>query len=210
MPLTHYTDRHLVRLLATETRRTDTSPHALAESHVALGRFLAGELVEHLELEPREIHHPQGTRQGWQLAAQHEVALLTFMRAGLYVTNGVREVLQHAPLLHVNPKRGVGLPGSELAEFDQLGARTSVLIDSVVNTGASLEPVLEQLQQRNQRIFVLTLVGPVPTAERLEQAWPDVTFIYARVSTNQYVGKGSTDTGNRLFGTVRPASGAIA
>ena len=50
MPLTHYTDRHLVRLLATETRRTDTSPHALAESHVALGRFLAGELVEHLEL----------------------------------------------------------------------------------------------------------------------------------------------------------------
>lgn len=208
MPLTHYTDRHLVRLLATETRRTDTSPHALAESHVALGRFLAGELVEHLELAPREIQHPQGTRQGWQLAAQHEVALLSFMRAGLYVTNGVREILQHAPLLHVNPNRSLGLPESELAEFDRLDARTSVLIDSVVNTGASLEPVLEQLQERNQRIFVLTLVGPVPTAERLEQAWPDVTFLFARVSTNQYVGKGATDTGNRLFGTVRPAPGA--
>ena len=129
------------------------------------------------------------------------------MRAGLYVTNGVREVLQHSALLHVNPQRNVGLPASELAEFDRLGPRTSVLIDSVVNTGASLEPVLAQLQERGQRIFVLTLVGPVPTAERLERTWPDVTFLYARVSTNQYVGKGATDTGNRLFGTVRPSSG---
>lgn len=208
MPLMHYTNRHIVRLLATESRRTDTSPHALAQSHVSLGRFLAGELVDQLEVEPREIQHPQGIRQGWQLAAPHQVALLTFMRAGLYVTNGVREVLQHAPLLHVNPKRGVGLPARELEDLDRLGVETCVLIDSVVNTGASLEPVLAQLRERGLRIFVLTLVGPVPTAERLEKEWPDVTFLYARVSTNQYVGRGSTDTGNRLFGTVRPAVGA--
>ena len=70
MPLTHHTDRHLVRLLATETRRTDTTPHELARSHVALGRFLAGELVENLALEPCEILHPQGVRQGWRVAAE--------------------------------------------------------------------------------------------------------------------------------------------
>ena len=96
MSLIHFTDRNLVRLLATETRRTDTSPRALAASHVALGRFLAGELVEHLELEACPIAHPQGQRAGWQIAAEAEVCILSFMRAGLYAAEGVREVLQSA------------------------------------------------------------------------------------------------------------------
>ena len=72
-----------------------------------------------------------------------------------------------------------------------------------MNTGASLEPVLAQLAERGIRTFVLSLVSPIPTAERLAQAWPAVNFLFARVSENQYVGKGTTDTGNRLFGTTR-------
>lgn len=205
MPLTHFTDRNLVRLLATETRRTDTTSHDLARSHVALGRFLAGELVEHLDAEPCDIQHPQGVRQGWRIAAERDIALMPFMRAGLYVADGVREVLQRAPILHVSPARGLGLSEAQLAAFDDLRVRTAVLIDSVVNTGASLEPVLAQLAERAQRVFVLSLVSPTSTAERLVAAWPEVQFLFARVSTNQYVGTGSTDTGNRLFGMVRPA-----
>lgn len=204
MPLTHFSDRNLVRLLATETRRTDTSSHDLSRSHAALGRFLAGELVEHLDVEACDIQHPQGVRQGWRLALEHDIALLPFMRAGLYVADGVREVLQRAPILHVSPVRGVGLSEVQLAAFDDLGVRTAVLVDSVVNTGASLEPILAQLAARGKRVFVLSLVSPTTTAERLAEAWPEVQFLFARVSTNQYVGTGSTDTGNRLFGMVRP------
>lgn len=206
MPLTHFTDRHLVRLLATETRRADLSPYALSRTHVALGRFLAGELAERLDLDPCEIQHPQGARQGWRIAQEERIALLCFLRAGLYVTEGVREVLTQAPLLHVSPRRGVGLSDAELAGLDETGATTAVLIDSVVNTGASLEPVMEQLSQRGLRIFVLSLVSPTPTAARLEQAWPGVELLFARVSDNQYVGRGATDTGNRLFGTISGSS----
>lgn len=203
MPLTHYTDRHLVRLLATESRRTDTTPHALSASHVALGRFLAGELVERQELEPCDIQHPQGVRQGWRLAGEPQVVLLPFMRAGIYAAEGVREVLQSAQILHVHPTRCAGLSAAELTGFDALGARVAVVVDAVVNTGASLEPVLAQLRERVQRIFVLALVAPVETADRLARDWPEVEFLIARTSTNQYVGAGATDTGNRLFGTTR-------
>ncbi len=208
MPLTHYTDRHLVRLLATETRRTDTTPHDLARAHTALGRFLGGELVEELAIEACDIPHPQGVRQGWRLADEDAVAILPFMRAGLYVAEGLREVLPSAPVLHVRPSRGVGLPAVDLAALDALNARTVVLADSVVNTGASLEPVLAQLAERGLRSVVVSLVSPVETAARLAEAWPDVRFLFARVSTNQYVGAGSTDTGNRLFGTARRLEGA--
>jgi len=199
----HFTDRHVVRLLATESRRTDTTPFELARSHVALGRFVAGQLVEQLELAPREIQHPQGVRTGWQVADEADITLVTFMRAGLYTAEGVRDVLQHARVVHVSPTRRVGLSAAELAESGPIAGRRFVLIDSVVNTGASLEPVLAQLRDGGAAwLGVVTLVSPVPTARRLEVEHPDVHFYFARVSENQYVGKGSTDTGNRLFGTL--------
>ncbi len=203
MPLTHFTERNLVRLLSTETRRTDTTPHALSLAHVALGRFLAGELVERLAVEPCDIQHPQGVRSGWRVADEGSIVVLPFMRAGLYAADGVREVLQCAQVLHVYPTRGLGLSSGDLASLDALGARTAVIVDAVVNTGASLEPVLTQLGDRVERVFVLALVAPVETAHRLAESWPKVEFLLARTSTNQYVGSGTTDTGNRLFGTAR-------
>ncbi len=202
MPLIHYSSRHYVRLLATESRRTDITPHALTRAHVALGRFLAGELVEYFALEPVEIQHPQGRRQGYRIADASTVALVVFMRAGLYVAEGIREVLEDAPVAHVSPSRERGLSDTDMAAIEELRPKVCVIIDSVINTGASLEPVLKQLGARGMRLFVLSLVVPTATAERLAQTWPDVHFLLARVSDNQYVGRGGTDTGNRLFGTT--------
>lgn len=203
MPLTHFTDRHIVRLLATQTRRTDVTPHELTRAHVALGRFLAGELVERLPLERYDILHPQGVRAGWRIADEPGVALLSFLRAGLYAAEGVREVLPRAPVFHVAPRRDAGLAAEERRAVDACGARAFVLIDAVVNTGATLEPVLAQLAGRpDALVAVLALVAPAATAERLAVAHPGVHFLFARLSDNQYVGRGATDTGNRLFGTL--------
>ena len=210
MPLTHFTNRHVVQLLATETRRTDRSPKELASSHENLGRFLASELVEHLDLAERQIAHPQGLRQGWAVADEPGVALVVFMRAGLYVAEGIRCVLQQSPVHHVRPRRGAGLDESDLRAVTGGSPHTCVLIDSVVNTGASLEPVLAQLSGTGTRLFVVSLVSPTSTAERLATAWPAVEFLFARVSDNQYVGQGGTDTGNRLFGTHRTYRGSAS
>lgn len=206
MPLTHFSNRNLVHLLATESRRTDISPHALASSHVSLGRFLAGEMIEHMTMVPRDIQHPQGVRQGWQIQDEHHIALAVLMRSGLYVGDGVREVFQRAPMLHVTAARGKGLSEAELSQLSSLGIRTCVLIDSVVNTGESIEPVLRQLSERGMRTHVVSLVTPRSTAERLVKVWPETHFHFARLSDNQYVGSGATDTGNRLFGTIERAA----
>jgi len=203
MPLKHYTERHLVRLLATRSRRTDLSPWELTQSHIELGRFLAGELVEALDLEPCDIQHPHGVRQGWRVAREEDIVLLPLLRAGLYAADGVREVLRSAPVVHISPKRELGLSEAELGQLPSIAGRTFILIDSVVNTGASLEPVLRQLQERGAGLLlVVALVGPVTTAKRLETAFPHVHFFFARISENQYTGAGATDTGNRLFGTL--------
>lgn len=208
MPLTHFTDRHVVKLLATETRRTDTSPRDLALSHEDLGRFLAGELVDRLDLIQRTIQHPQGVRSGWALREESGVALVVFMRAGLYVAEGVRGLLKNSPVHHVSPRRGSGVHEGELGAVLASSPHSCVLVDSVVNTGASLEPVLAQLAGARRQLFVLSLVAPASTATKLATDWPDVQFLFARLSDNQYVGHGTTDTGNRLFGTHRTPGGA--
>lgn len=203
MPLTHFTDRHAVQLLATQSRRTDLSPVQLSRSHVDLGRLLAYELVERLPLESCQIQHPQGVRSGVRIAGESDVVILSFMRAGLYVTEGVREVLQLAAVYHVSPTRTHGLDEGTLRALPELTGRVVIVIDSVINTGTTLVPVLDQLQARApSKVVVMSLVTPVDTAQRLEQTYPGVDFLLARVSTNQYVGAGATDTGNRLFGTL--------
>ncbi|MCX5690654.1 MAG: hypothetical protein NTV94_12885 [Planctomycetota bacterium] len=210
MPLIHFTNRNLVRVLATETRRTDTSPQELAHSHVTLGRFLAGEVLEQFALEAREIRHPQGLRQGWQIQSENDIALVILMRAGLYVGQGFREVFRVAPMLHVSAPRGKGLPDADINQLSQLRIRSCVLIDSVVNTGGSIEPILQQLMNQGIRVHVAALVAPSTTAERLAATWPETQFSFARLSDNQYVGKGATDTGNRLFGTTGHSAGGEA
>lgn len=203
MPLIHFTNRHMVQFLATETRKSDMTPHAQGQAQVAFGRYLAAELVEHLDIETCDIQHPQGIRQGWKIAQEQEIALLVMMRSGLYVADGIREVFREAPMFHVHTTRKEGLNKSDLAGLKKQRCKTCIIIDSVVNTGASLEPILRQLTDRGLRIIVLSLVSPTPTANRLTNDWPDVYFFFGRTSENQYVGKGTTDTGNRLFGTSR-------
>lgn len=135
--------------------------------------------------------------------------ILSFLRAGLYVTEGVRELLQLAAVCHVSPTRQNGLDEADISSLPLLAGRVVVIVDSVINTGATLLPVLEQVRaQMPAMIVVLSLVTPVETAKRLEQSCPDVHFLLARVSTNQYTGRGATDTGNRLFGTLPRRKGA--
>lgn len=202
MALKHFTERHIVKLIATQTRRADLDPVALARAHTTLGRLIAGELVEELPLAPSMIQHPQGLRSGWCVADEDEIVLVIFMRAGLYVGEGVREVLPNAQVVHVSPRRGVGLSEQELDALGPVAQRRVVLIDAVVNTGASMEATLAQLRARGAGwIAALALVSPLTTAMRMEHTHADVSFYFARLSENQYVGSGATDTGNRLFGT---------
>lgn len=208
MPVNHFSQRHFIRLVSTQSRRADLNPWELSRTHVALGRFLAAELVDKLPIEPCDIAHPQGVRQGWKLANEGDSVLLCLMRSGLYVTEGVREVLPNAPVFHVVPNRNEGLSEADFSSMPAAAGRTFILIDAVVNTGASIEPVLKQLILCGAKIVaVLSLVSPVPTAERLAAEYPEVHFFFARISNNQYVGNGASDTGNRLLGTFPSANG---
>jgi len=201
MPLKHHTSKAAARLLANQSRRADIDARALSQAHHEIGRFLGYELTESLQLENYTIQHCQGPREGVRIKDEHRVAIVCLMRSGQYLADGLRDVLREAPLFPVTPCRSSGLTEKDLSTILSGDPHTVVIVDAVVNTGESLRPILMQLAASSGVcVHVLAAVAPTPTAERLAGEFPAVTFEYLRLSENQYVGKGQTDTGDRVFG----------
>lgn len=193
MPLQEFTSRKAVQLLATQSRRADLSSIELCKLHVEMGTYLAYQMLEEFDLQETQIQHVQGIKTGVELADGHNIAVCALMRAGLYAAEGIRNVVRDAQffLLH----------GEEIPTEDLKG-KTVIVADAVINTGRSIEKIIEQLQPDvARRIIVATLVMQ-KEATSLAEKYPDVSFYALRVSENKYVGKGGTDTGNRLFNTI--------
>jgi uracil phosphoribosyltransferase len=193
---------HGVRLLADRTRRADLDPKDLGDAYADLGMFLALNLAGDLELEEYPIQHCQGQRTGVRVRNEGGIAVLLLMRAGLYLGQGVRSVLRSAQFYLVNPKRGEGLSAKEMEEISSGRPHTLIIVDSVVNTGGTMRPIFAQASSLGvSKVLVMAAVSPVDQANSIAREFKDVRFYFARLSTNSYVGKGGTDTGNRLFGT---------
>ncbi len=203
MPLKHHTLQPAARLLANESRRVDIDARSLSAAHHDIGRFLAYGLTDDLELESYTIQHCHGPREGIRIKEEHRIAVVCLMRSGQYLSDGIRDVLREAPLFPVTPCRSVGLSDKDLRMVLSADPHTVVIADAVVNTGESLRPILTQLAARSAaRLHVMAAVAPTPTAVKLAGDFPAVTFEYLRLSDNQYVGKGRTDTGDRVFGHI--------
>lgn len=179
--------------LATQSRRADLKPLELGKIHFEMGCMLGYELLEEFEFTTIEIQHVQGVRKSLDLAAKDQIVIVAMMRAGLYAAEGVRHVFNESAFVLYNRPEDLG---------NNLTGKKVILIDSVINTGKSIQKTIDILiKLRVSKIFVATLVMQ-SEATFLARKYPMVAFYAFRVSKNKYVGKGGTDTGNRLFGTI--------
>ena len=185
-----------MRLLVDRTRRAEVSGPALAAAHRSVGVALAPFAARRCILEDVEIAHVAGPSTGAQLPAAGAPIILVLMRAGLFVAEGLWE----------------SLPGAALVPWDGTAAslagvpvqdRPVLVVDSVINSGRSIDRALEAVAPRGPAwTTVVSLVANQEGLAACRGRWPDVEFAVARVSRRSYVGKGSTDTGARLFGTT--------
>lgn len=192
--LIDHSDEPMMRLLINTTRQADLVGPALAEAHRDVGRRLAGSVAQHLTLEDVAIHHVAGASIGVRVKSGSEPIIVAVMRAGLFVAEGIWSSLPGSSfVLHDDRTSLDALPA---------GGRTVVIVDSVINTGRSIREVLiavEALQPAS--IAVAALVAYRTNLEVLVDEFPNVDFHVARISDRSYIGRGSTDTGARLFGT---------
>lgn len=189
-------DCPVMRLLIDRTRRADVSGPALAAAHRSVGRALAPFAARRCVLEDVEIAHVAGPSTGTQLPPAASPIILVLMRAGLFVAEGLWESLPGSALVPWD-----GDPAS-VADLPMAG-RPVLVVDSVINSGKSIDRALEAVRLRGPAwTTVVALVANGGGLAGCVSRWPDVEFAVARVSRRSYVGKGSTDTGARLFGTT--------
>lgn len=193
MSIKSFSKEIAVQLLATKSRQAALSSVELCSVHFEMGKLLAYKILEDFPVAKISIRHVQGTKQGVELAQKNDFVIVSIMRAGLYAAEGLRSVFSDSGFVLYNSPEDLEL---------NLNGKIIIVIDSVINTGKSIERVVTELKLKSPaKIIVATLVMQ-QEATKLADQYREIDFYALRISTNKYVGKGATDTGSRLFNTT--------
>lgn len=200
----HATDRNGTKLLMTPMRNADIGGPALRESHRRVGQYLATEFLPSvIGIEEFPIPHVQGhDTSGYRLLNEKKTSIVALMRGGEPMAYGVNDIFPLAMFIHASCPEDIKLHHLE-------GQLNMVLVDSVVNSGKSVLQFEEHIRKLNSAIRIIVVAGVVQAASvfkdsPISQLSRNTTLdiIALRLSENKFTGRGTTDTGNRLFNTT--------
>lgn len=200
----HATDRKAAKLLMTPMRDATVAGPALREAHRRVGWYLAIEfLVDLISTEEYQIPHVQGHHtSGYRLFHEKQTTIVALMRGGEAMALGVNDAFPLAMFVHASR------PDDILFHHLQ-GQLTLVLVDSVVNSGKTVVQFVQHVRRLNTTIRIVVVTG-VAQAQSVSEAsllqaltrHVKLSLVALRLSDNKFTGRGTTDTGNRLFNTT--------
>ncbi|KAJ3996124.1 uracil phosphoribosyltransferase-domain-containing protein [Lentinula boryana] len=201
-PRVLHPNENTAKVLMTPMRDACVSGPALQQVHRRVGRYLATEFLPDLiGLEEYSIQHVQGTRtSGHRLLHEGKTLIIALMRGGELMAFGVNEALPFANFLHAK------FPHDVERRYLR-GQETLILVDSVINNGKTVEEFVLHIRNLHSTIRILVIVGVIQARSlnpdsALARISKDIDLIALRLSDNKFTGKGTTDTGNRLFNTT--------
>jgi len=200
----HATDRYAAKLLMTPTRDATVAGPVLREAHRRVGWYLATEfLVDVIGVEEYPIPHVQGHHtSGYRLLHEQKTSIVALMRGGEAMALGVNDAFPLAMFIHASRPHDIMLHHLQ-------GQLTVMLVDSVLNSGKTVVEYLQHVRNLNATIHIVVVAG-VAQAKSVSEgrlAWAlaghaKLSIVALRLSDNKFTGKGTTDTGNRLFNTT--------
>lgn len=201
----HATGQCSTKLLMTPMRDANVGGPALRESHRRVGQYLATEfLARVVGLEEFSIAHVQGHKtSGYRLIEEQRTLIVALMRGGEPMAFGVNDIFPLATFVHASRPEDIKIHHVK-------GQSTIVLVDSVVNNGTTVVEFEKHVRLLIPAIRLVVVAGvvqakavskgssiyEVPRSVKLD-------IIALRLSDNKFTGRGTTDTGNRLFNTTR-------
>ncbi|KAL4788890.1 uracil phosphoribosyltransferase-domain-containing protein [Aspergillus venezuelensis] len=176
----------------------------LQKPHKETGIHLARKyLVELTGVEPFTMRHSQGYDvDGYRLLNEDRTLIVGLVRGGLFLASGIHKVFPKAKLMHARKPK-------HIMEQDLEGIVTIILVDDVINCGNSLVKLMRHIRDINGAVRIIVVAGvfqdkavrgcsPICALARSTE----LAIITLCLSKNKYTGKGTTDTGNRLFNTT--------
>lgn len=181
--------------LNSRTRDVSVYGNELCMLHVKIGELLMMHYLASHGVLDTKIKNPQNKEVSTPWVDHENIVIIVLLRAGFYIAEGARAVLADHDHQYILCESA-----NELSK-QNLTNKKVVIVDSVINSGKTIIDFINTVSAQNTcSISVLSLVMNDGFLEKANSML-NVDFYTSRVSNNYYVGTGSNDTGNRLFGT---------
>ncbi|HEY9849591.1 MAG TPA: uracil phosphoribosyltransferase [Leptolyngbyaceae cyanobacterium] len=199
----------LIQHKLTLMRQTDTSTAKFRNLLREIGMLLAYEVTRDLPIKYEEIQTPFTSMMAPMLAAEKKMVIISIMRAGQGILDGILELIPSARVGHIGLYRD---PTTLMAiEYyfkvpHDIEQRDILIVDPMLATGNSAVAAVDRLKEYNplSMKFLCLLAAPEGIAHFHEQH-PDVPIYTAAIDDyldeHGYIIPGLGDAGDRLYGT---------
>ncbi len=208
MPEVHVIDHPLVQHKLTLMRKKDTSTSAFRQLLEEISMLMGYEITRDMPVSTERIETPLMTMDAPILEGK-KVVVISILRAGDGILNGILEVLPSARIGHIGLYRDPKTLQAVEYYFkapSELHDRDVIIVDPMLATGNSAIAAVERVKVAKPRTikFVCLLTCPEGIAT-FHAAEPDVPIYCAavdeRLNEKGYILPGLGDAGDRLFGT---------
>ncbi|MFB2835122.1 uracil phosphoribosyltransferase [Floridanema evergladense] len=202
-------DHPLIQHKLTLMRQVDTSTAKFRNLLKEVGMLLAYEVTRDLPIKYVEIKTPLSPTSAPMLAPEKKMVIVSIMRAGQGILDGILELMPSARVGHIGLYRD---PTTLMAvEYyfkmpHDIEQRDVLIVDPMLATGNSAVAAVDRLKELNPLSikFLCLLAAPEGIAHFHEQH-PDVPIYTAAIDQyldeHGYIIPGLGDAGDRLYGT---------
>lgn len=192
--------------LVYEIRNPQTDAPHFRKALSKIGEYLALNVLEELNTKETGVETLTGKVATHRLLEESPV-LVTILRAGLPLNDGVQRVFPHAEVGFIAMSRN---EETLKAQVDYIGIpclqdQCVILSDTMLGTGGSIIDAITILQHyKPKKIFVIAAVASVPGIARIKERYPEVKIFAAvtdpALNDKGYILPGLGDAGDRAYG----------
>lgn len=183
-----------LQTLNSKSRNKELRNNKLASLHTQIGEVLGQAMLNFRPTESGFIKTVQDIDCTIQEVSRKNITIVVLMRAGLYVGQGVRNILDSDDQVYLLSNT------VDDVDLDYIRNRDIVIVDSVINSGKTIIKYIDSFKDAKS-ISCISIVMQSRFTD-IAKKYSDILFLTSRISDNYYIGAGAIDTGNRLFGTV--------
>ncbi len=202
-------DHPLIAHKLSMARDKDTPTVVFRQLLREISLLMGYEITRDLEMTTRAVETPL-TMMDAPVLAGRDVALISILRAGLGMVEGLHELIPTAAEGHIGLYRDpqTQRPVEYYVRLPDLAGRQIILVDPMLATGYSAVAAVDVLNKNgvaDRDIRFMALVGAPEGAGVFYENHPEVRVFAAaldeRLNDHAYIVPGLGDAGDRLFGT---------
>lgn len=202
-------DHPLVQHKLTLVRQTKISTAKFRQLLKEMGSLLAYEVTRDLPLKYEKIQTPIASTIAPMLASEKKMVIVSIMRAGQGLLDGILELIPSARVGHIGLYRD---PTTLMAiEYyfkvpHDIEHRDVLIVDPMLATGNSAVAAVDRIKEVNAiSIKFLCLLAAPEGIKHFHEQHPDVPIYTAAIDEgldeHGYIVPGMGDAGDRLYGT---------